>query len=338
MTKFSNVVFSVLASLCSIVVCSSSVAQTPLAWSNATPFDTGSRSSVAVLPSGLVVEIHQGERSSTYWYHCGQLQQDHGNWSITWGKSQQIKNTPLGDPPSVAVTRDGYVVWVYSDFDELYYSVGQLSPTGGSEQTVNWLVEHYHYDTGYRPNITINGDGRLIEVHEGPMGTSNRLYLRTGGLTNPSAGDFHIQWSSGKNGLKYDTGVLPHIAVNDSLQVVEVHQVPNEELLHYHRGELLPTNVGLLPSNRYDDHGAEPAVALTGNGTAIEVDTFGARVFSRTGTLPPDSSGRVNWSRKVEIGWPGFSASHPSVATNGQVAVATWDSQGSLYWAVAPLQ
>jgi hypothetical protein len=45
-----------------------------------------------------------------------------------------------------------------------------------------------------------------------------------------------VQWDSGQYGIQYDDGINPHIAINNLNQIVSVHQVPGEPLLHYRRG------------------------------------------------------------------------------------------------------
>jgi hypothetical protein len=313
---------------------------TSLLWKTASAFDTGNNSSVAVLPTGLVVEVHRSPNNGMYWYHLGQLQKDvDGNWSMSWGPSQRVPTYSDGDAPSLAVTNKGYVVFVWSRYDALYYGVGRVSPTGGTDQLIDWMVQDYKYDNGYRPSIATTGNGDLVEAHEAPAGGGHALYLRTGTMENASIGDFHIHWTSGKSGLKYDAGVVPHIAMNDIYQLVEVHQVTGEHLLHYRRGEWLQTNVGFWPSQRYDNDSAKPADALTLNGTVIELHVTGSRIYSRTGTLPKNSSGLVTWSPTVsELGLLDKTADLPAIATNGHVAIATWESKDTLYWSVAPLQ
>lgn len=328
---------SISVAICSVAFGARSSAQTSLQWQAGQPFDNGIESAVAVLQSGLVVEVHQSAKDHSYWYHCGQLQKDRTTWSIEWGESHRIDAFD-GSAASIAISKAGYIVFVHSRYDELSYWVGHLSPVGGPQQTIDWMVQGYHYDSGYRPNVAITAEGRLIEVHESPQGGGNRLFSRLGEFSNTADGDFHINWISGKNGLRYDRGVLPHIAVNDQFQVVEVHQVNSEQLLHYHRGSVTDTYLGMWPSVRYDSNGGQAAVALANSGLAIEVHTSASRVYSRLGTLPQDASGLIEWSTSTEIGWPGFSAGSPSVATDGQVAVATWESKGALFWSAANLR
>ncbi|MDO7877689.1 hypothetical protein Q5H93_23335 [Hymenobacter sp. ASUV-10] len=68
---------------------------------------------------------------------------------------------------------------------------------------------------------------------------------------------------------KYDTGILPKIAISGST-VVEVHQSQNLQDIYYHVGQLDDTTWNYGPSTQYDD-GITPGVALNASGTVVEV-------------------------------------------------------------------
>jgi hypothetical protein len=193
-------------------------AQSPLAWKNPERLDTGIQPSVAVLPSGLVVEFHRSENSnSKVWYNIGTLVETYRGayTTIRWGSPHSIEY--LGERPSVAVTKEGYVVLVYTRFTYrgfngtvMRYFVGELNPAGDENQTIQWRIKDALFDTGQFAKITFNNrNNELIDVHE--SGSNSSLYYRLGHFRNPAQGDFELIWdsSNGSGGVKYDDGANP---------------------------------------------------------------------------------------------------------------------------------
>ena len=123
-------------------------------------------------------------------------------------------------------------------------------------------------------------------MHEA-KGTGNGLYYRIGYLNSNLA----ITWVTGTNGVKYESGMNPHLTINSDNQVVEVHQVPGEWLLHYRQGKIsvvVPGSSGInfQQSHRYSDHGERPVVAFIGGQQVVEMHNEGGLRFS-VGTLRP---------------------------------------------------
>jgi len=312
-----------------------------LQWSPASDFDTGQQTDVAVYPSGLVLEFHKTDSiiTDTLWYHVGRWD---GN-TVNWGGSQRLPVNATW--PNVAVTKEGYVLFVWStglfkSSSGLQYMVGKIDPDGSVNQSIIWLTEAKWLDSGFHSSIAINEKGVIVEVHESGSGGEG-LYYRVGRLANPAGGDFNIIWESGAYGQHYDDGINPHIAINNLNQVVEVHQVTGEDLQHYHRGIVLSSGIiDFRGSQRYENNGYNPSVALLDNGLVLELHADDG-IYARTGILSQSNPALIDWTNSVKIsGQYGPTA----IATNGtqlvgpHFAVGTWSSNPKLYFSVAQIR
>jgi hypothetical protein len=188
-----------------------------------------------------------------------------------------------------------------------------------------------YWDRGFHTSIAINDNGFIVGVHESNQGTG--LYYRLGQLRNPAEGNYTIAWSSG--GVKYDDGINPHIAINNHNQVVEVHQVTGEKLLHYRRGTVSKGDITFAASQRYDNNAMQPAVALLDSALVLEVHSKDG-LNSRTGKLDPANSTLIQWSPSVKIGGTA-SIAFPALATNGRYAFRTHEENSKLYYSGAEI-
>jgi hypothetical protein len=293
-----------------------------------TRFERGKQASVALNGSNWVIETHKSPENTDLWYRLGKL---NGN-IVTWGDSHRIGVG--GYWPAVVLSKQGYVIEVHSDQDDrdgatMYYEAGKIDLNGDVNQSIDWRVFDTKYDAGFHANIAINDDGVIVGVHES-MGSSNRLYYRRGHLANPAGGDFNIIWNSGHYGIGYDNGARPHIAINNRGQVVEVHQVNTEHLLHYRRGDITADGAGInfQETVRYNDDGLQPAVALTDNGFVLEVNgranTVTNHVLDRmVGALDTVNPALIRWSHARTYDPSAGVRAEPSVATNGAYAIQT---------------
>jgi hypothetical protein len=249
-----------------------------------------------------------------------------------------------GSWPSVAITKEGYVViiWSNSFFKKdsvLKYSTGTIDLTRGTDQTINFKLKDVRFDTGFHNSIAVSYNGIITEAHESDGGKG--IFYRIGYLTQPAKNDFSITLTSGTGGVYYDNGINPHIAVNDNNDVVEVHQVASDDhKLHYFRGKLSSRTLGFTPpAPRYNDDATSPTIVLLNNAYVVETHNSGSRSsFSaqyRTGLLDRDSFTKVNWSASSNIV---NTRETTGLATNGTYLLATFGRAGSLYyaWAIAP--
>ena len=312
---------------------------TTMNWAGLASVDSGYRSSTAMHYSGMVVEVHDSKGyaySTGLYYHIGKL--DASGTKVTWSPSKPISGKTIPGKlnaqwccapvyPSVAITNEGYVIVTYSDGvkknSNLDYMVGTLKLNGDLEQKIQWKTDKEPFDSGYHGTIAVNASGVIAEAHESGSGGKG-IYFRRGHLTDPAGGDFHIIWDTGDEGKWYSNGINPHISINDSGEVVEVHQVAsNDHKLHYIRGKLKAKSIEFNASQpNYNNNGQRPAVALLNDGSLVELHDNGSSVYYRTGQLDSKDASKINWSETQPIP-KGKDYESNSVSSNGVYAVAT---------------
>lgn len=330
----------IVASIC--LLGTMATAQEPLEWPRAKTFDTGEQTSVAIVRNGLyIVEFHRSENTSRMWYHVGRLiELWPSGYSVRWGKSHDVE--VKAEWPSVAVTNEGYVIIVNSPYrqvvNQIEYWIGKINIGGGEDQNIQWYLKQQNFGYGFHPSVAVNSSGKIALAYECRNGCKGELDYRLGHLNNPSAGRFDIVWDTGKDAVPYDRGVNPHIAINDSGQVIESHQTAaNEHLLHYRRGTLNADSITFQESVRYENDGTQPAVALTNTGKIIELHVQNYAMFSRTGNLNVNDPARVDWSNSINIGHMRYNY-YPAITTNDKGVLATWTAGDSTWKTSGTLQ
>jgi hypothetical protein len=297
-------------------------------WSDLAYVGGGYRSSTAMHYSGMVVEIHDA-RNALYqtglYYHIGKL--NASGTKVTWSPSKHLCYCS-SVYASVAITNEGYVIVAYSEGknkkdSNLNYIVGTLNLNGDLEQRIQWKTDIVTFDSGYHDTIAVNASGVIAEAHESGSGGKG-IYYRLGHLKDPAGGDFHIVWDTGDEGQPYSNGINPHISINDSGEVVEVHQVAsNDHKLHYIRGKLKAKSIEFNTSQpKYNNNGQRPAVVLLNDGSLVELHDNGSSVYYRTGQLDSKDASKVNWSKTQLIPKSKDHESN-SVSSNGVYALAT---------------
>jgi hypothetical protein len=327
----------------------SAAPKTLIDWADFDTFDTGYESSVAMHPSGLIVEVHSsGQTFLTYnglFYCIGKLDPTKG--TVAWGPSRRwVTKDKNGSWPAVAITKEGYAILTYSnaftkDNAVLRYYVGTLDLNGGTDQLINFKVQNEKLDTGFHDSISVNYNGTIAEAHEadGKKG----MYYRLGHLKAPASGNFNIVWDSGDLGQPWDDGVNPQIAINDNNDVVEVHQASaNDHRLHYTRAKISGNRITFGKDHPFFSAGERPAVALLNNGYLVEMHASNydkktglSELRYRVGTLDRNNATLINWPDGTTIG---YVANPGGIGTNGAYLVSTAQRGTHLYysWAIAP--
>jgi hypothetical protein len=311
-------------------------------WSNFGYIGGGNRSSTAMHYSGMIVEMHDGLNSlyqSGLWYHIGKL--NASGTKVNWGPSRHLCYCDA-KYPSVAMTNEGYVIVSYSTGkykrdSGLNIIAGTLDVNGGVDQRVQWKTDIVPFDSGFHNTLAVDANGVIAEAQESGSGGKG-MYYRLGHLKDPANGDFTVVWDTGDHGQKYGDGINPHISINDSGEVVEVHQASANDLkLHYIRGKLKANSIEFNSSQpRYNNNGQNPAVALLNDGYLVEVHDNGYSVYYRTGQLDAKDASKIDWSETQPIP-KGKALESNSVSSNGYYAVATAydDSYSSLDYSVS---
>jgi hypothetical protein len=321
----------------------------PINWADFSTFDTGYESSVAIHPSGLIVEVHSsGQTIFTYtglYYRIGKL--DPAKETVSWGPSRRwVSAGRNGSWPAVAITKEGYAILTYSNaFTKsnavLRYSVGTLDLNGGTDQLIDFKEQNLKLDTGFHDSISVNYNGTIAEAHEsdGKKG----MYYRLGHLKAPASGNFTIVWDSGDGGQWWDDGVNPNIAINDNNDVVEVHQASSDDhRLHYTRAKISGNRITFGKDHPFFSTGNRPAVTLLNNGYVVEMHGGNYdkknglwELRYRVGSLDPNAPTLINWPDGTTVG---YIDNMGGVATNGNYLVSTAQRSIHLYysWAIAP--
>jgi hypothetical protein len=314
-------------------------------------------SAVAANSSGYLVSAFRN-LDAPNWGHgqivcrLGKLQPD---GTVMWGK---IQGTGLyGHWPAVAISKEGYIVFVYNTTDsnerraDLFYRVGAINLNGDLDQWIDMKTDVLWWDAGYNAGIAMNDSGAIVGVHESGLRGGDGIYYRVGQFMDPAGGDLTINWVTGEWGIKYDTGINPRIAINNYDEVVSVHQVPGESLLHYRAGiieRLEGAAIGITfgDSRRYDDYGSDASVALLDSGLVLEVHRSGSGWAS---TELRTRTGWFNWEEVTStIAWdeqvvnPVFMQDSPAIAAAGTFAVETHTGsftgvEPRVHFSVAPL-
>jgi hypothetical protein len=327
----------------------SAAPKTLIDWADFDSFDTGYESSVAMHPSGLIVEVHSSSQSSFaytgLYYRIGKL--DSTKETVKWGPSRRwVTKDNNGSWPAVAITKEGYAILTYSNaFTKsnavLRYYVGTLDLNGGTDQLIDFKVQNEKLDTGFHDSISVNYNGTIAEAHEadGKKG----MYYRLGHLKAPSSGDFNIVWDSGDLGQWWDDGVNPEIAINDNNDVVEVHQASgSDHRLHYTRAKISGNRITFGKDHPFFSAGERPAVTLLNNGYLVEMHASNydnknglSELRYRVATLDRNNATLINWPDGTTIG---YVANMGGIGTNGAYLVSTAQRSIHLYysWAIAP--
>ena len=280
-------------------------------------YDEGEQTSVALIGSNLVLEVHKSQGiSSNNWYHVGKLV----GMSVNWGPSQKFGDD--GYWPTVVMNQQGYVIIVHSDRKsrsgaEQYYQVGKLDPNGDQNQLITWLTGNIHWDGGFHTSVSMNDKGVIVGVHESNSSSNHHTYYRVGHLSQNT-----IVWDSGSSGVQYTDGINPHIAINNNNQVVEVHQVPNEGLLHYIRGTVQQGKIQFGGQPRYST-GTRPSVALNDNGFVTELHEYqgGGSLSRMVGKLSSSDSSSIDWSSNYAF--DPEQGTYPAISSNGSTVIQT---------------
>jgi hypothetical protein len=295
-------------------------------------YDNGIQTSVTLISTNLVLEVHKSQNNSTIWYHVGKL----NGMTVTWGEAEHTNTN--GYWPTVAMSNSGYVIFVHSSQGSrsgstLDYRVGKLDPNGDQNQLVTWLTGDLPWDAGFHSSVSMNDSGVIVGVHE--SSSSSGLYYRLGQFTNPGAGDFTITWASGKTGIKYSDGENPHIAMNNNGQVVEVHQVSGESILHYIRGAVIGGGIRFASDQpRYNSGARTPSIALNDNGFVTEVHGVGSDLARMVGKLNSDGAS-IDWSSTFQFEAEG---TYPAIAANGSSVVLSAENGPRLTFSVSAVR
>ena len=210
-------------------------------WQESQTIEKGYAPAVALTDNGHVVVVYENNKLTTYkTYYCLGIV-DSDSKTINW----TVRRKPFGNGGqnlSISINNDGAIVEVHRspagvNFTHLWLCTGKLNlDDQHNPVSISWndAVEQGRYrfqdrflpsslsnpqsspySYGYYPFVSINNEGKFIEVHQ--TLTLRRLIYQSGVIDEDT-----IQWSQSKE-CQYDMGYAPVVAVNDHDLVVEIH-------------------------------------------------------------------------------------------------------------------
>ena len=285
-------------------------------------YNNGKCSSVGV-GAKFAVEVHQLVSDRMLCYNVGRI-----NGQTLGYDFDSPQNYDAGMLPSVDMNNNNVAVEIHetSKFGsyELWLHVGEVTEKG---DIVGWDVNHgIQHDTGANPNISINDNNIVVEVHKSE--TYSTLWYNIGVA---DAGNHAIAWCGGS--VHYGDGASPAIALGEDF-FVEVHSVG--DTLYCCGGRIVKDEGGFhlqFGSNSAYDHGVAPDIAIVSedNEYMYFIETHLSQgAWQRSGYLRKRDS-QCFWfapSTRFDRDADGISVGASAVAG---VAVCTHSSNGKLY-------
>lgn len=212
-----------------------------ISWRSIAGYTSGIYTAICIDDQNRVVEVHRGKSDENLYYRTGYINSD---YTISWLK---IAGYTTGTFPSISIANDGTIVDVHSDKDadpdcelshinvsctinKLYYRTGQIN--WSSDGSISWKTIAQYTD-GLFANVSLNSDGKVVEVHK-DKDQQNKLYYWVGSINKNS--NYSITWSYKAN---YTTGTYPSVSLNnDQNKLLEVHRGSSSNDLYYRVGTI----------------------------------------------------------------------------------------------------
>jgi hypothetical protein len=190
-------------------------------WNNPEKHDKGIYPDVGINNAGFVVEVHQSNNYfNELWYNTGKLVA--GSETVQWFTGNKFdRNYDTGIAPSVDINDSLIVMEVHQseNTNHLYCNIGKLDTLTGQ---IHWFIQSYQYDVGENPNVAINENMVVVEVHRAYY--SENLWYNVGKISGHT-----IQWGAMGDHRNYETGYYPAVAVHGTT-VFEMHGSSTEYL------------------------------------------------------------------------------------------------------------
>ena len=331
-----TVFFLIAACSNAVMAQTDAIPQSQSPWADMRGLGEGGDPSVAISNTNLIVEVHSNW--GQLYYKMGKL--DPAGGSVAWGQQREFAAGFTGSP-SIAVTNGGYVLLSCSESPRLKYYVGTLDPNRDINQEISFKVNGEYYDTGSSPAISINNNGIIVEVHR-ENSDEDKLNYKIGHLTSPATGDFHIAWDTGPYSIPYTNGGSPSISLNDNNDLVELHNVPNEFLIHYIRGHVSGKSIAFASDQpRYDWYGNHSSVVLQDDGYVASLHVrlgIPRKFIYRLSRQDPNDPIRLIHLSDSDIANSSTEENRCAVASNGSYMIALISNSSDLRysWAIAP--
>ncbi|MFA8300007.1 MAG: hypothetical protein ACEPOV_07590 [Hyphomicrobiales bacterium] len=290
----------------------------------------GEDPSIAINKNNRFVLVQNTWVTSYLFYQVGTVD---NNAKISLGEPTTYEPYPysIGRSPSVDINDNNIVVEAHTaerPFDgRLFYQVGYHN---GS--SIEWSKSYEYDDNGTTPDIAVNNNNVVVEVHNSNNSKYNLSYRV--GIVDPKTKT--ISW--GENHI-YDSGygTHPSIAINNNNQIVEVHQYNINLKLWYRVGTIHPDSKTISWGNSVCYQEIPPAqsgyslftpdIALSDNGFVTEVHRY---IVGISNNSLWSTTGQINGDK---ISWYGSSKRYnegrsPSVAANNSFIIQAHQDSG----------
>eukprot|EP01125_Pyxidicula_operculata_P017412 TRINITY_DN6099_c0_g1_i2.p1 TRINITY_DN6099_c0_g1~~TRINITY_DN6099_c0_g1_i2.p1 ORF type:complete len:466 (-),score=85.04 TRINITY_DN6099_c0_g1_i2:1-1398(-) len=188
------------------------------------------------------------------------------------------------------------------------------------------------HDVGFNPSL-VSCKESIIEVHNTRTG---HLFYWSGKASIKKNGEPYIKW---KWHSKYDTGITPHIDINKSYVIVEVHQSQNNSGLWYNVGRLGVDGFIIWsevesPTERKFASGQRPKVTILDDSEnpQIMVTYHDGKKFVKMSGKCDVSEGIITWEDPIDAPDVGPASSNTTlVDLNGNDLTITVSTKNTSY-------
>jgi hypothetical protein len=178
-------------------------------------WDGGYRTSIAINDQGVIVGVHEDNRSSyRLLYRVGHLRNPAGgDFTIHWDSGDWGTEYEYGMSPRIALNNHNQIVEVHQVTGEnfLQYRRGTVS-----EGKISFGNSRRYDDHASEPAVALLDSGLVVEIHS----TLPGLYSRTGRFSHSNLND--IEWSA-KNPIDDFNYVQSPVVSTNGIYAVETH-------------------------------------------------------------------------------------------------------------------
>jgi hypothetical protein len=152
-------------------------------------WDCGHRTSIAINGRGVIVGVHEDNRSShRLYYRVGHLRNPKGgDYAIHWDSGDWGAEYDYGMSPRIAINDHNQIVEAHQVTGENLFHYRRGTVSGGK---INFGDSRRYHNHASKPAVALLDSGLIVEILPGPLG----LHTRTGRLNLSNPHD--IEWSA----------------------------------------------------------------------------------------------------------------------------------------------
>ena len=199
-----------------------------------------------------------------------------------------------GKFPSVSINRKGFIVEAHqpsSTSKIMYYQIGTIKKRGDD---VNFYEERIIVGRGWYPNVAINDNDQVVEVHEGAY---RNVYYNLGPLKNQ-----RVQWQC--KSMHLCRGMLPAVAVCGNRVVVTHDKALLPFSTYYHVGSINEGGTAIDWGEKlalFEGSSVSHTAVAINDQFAVAVGRGYFRIACRVGRFPNGEARNINWFNEVSL-------------------------------------